>query len=57
MILMGDVGSKTTCVIRITLRGTPLNKKGTGLHLGAKCLNSYMGDFNSWRSMQQVGMP
>jgi hypothetical protein len=32
-------------------------KEGTGLHLGANCLNSLMEDFNSWRSMQQVGMP
>jgi hypothetical protein len=32
------------------------HEKGTGHLLGAKCLNSWMGDFNSWRSMQQVGM-
>jgi hypothetical protein len=30
---------------------------GTGHPLRAKCLNSWMGDFNSWRSMQQMAMP
>ena len=32
-------------------------KKGTGHLLEAKCLNSWRGDFNSWRSRQPVGMP
>src|SRR5574337_1282723 len=29
-------------------------EKVTGHPLRAKCLNSWMGDFNSWQSMQQV---
>ena len=32
-------------------------EEGTGHLLGAKCLNSWMGDSNSWRSRQPVGMP
>jgi hypothetical protein len=31
------------------------DKKGTGHLLGAKCLNSWMGDFNSWRSRPRMG--
>jgi len=31
-------------------------KKGTGHHLGATSLMCLMGDFNSWRVVQPVGM-
>jgi hypothetical protein len=37
--------------------GEQRREEGTRHVLGAKCLNSWMGDFNSWRSMQAVGMP
>ena len=34
-----------------------IHKKGTGHHLGASSLICLMGDFNSWRVVQPVGMP
>ncbi len=34
-----------------------ITKKGTGHHLGGNSLICLMGDFNSWRVVQLVGMP
>ncbi len=40
-----------------TSRSPQVTKKGTGHHFGGNSLICLMGDFNSWRVVQPVGMP